>query len=296
MARVVLVHGMWNFVPGAGAEEAAGEKAAAARPYLAQGMRKAGLTGPVPEPAMAYYADLLDRVRPAGAQAAGAPPGFEALSEPEREVAAQWLVAAGAPVPPQLQNIAVAPLRQLVGWLVDDRTGPIARRLRDGIVGRLERAVVGVLHEVRAYTAAPDGAGSGPRVLVRERVAEVIRRERPQVVVAHSLGSVVAYETLHAHPDLEVPQLVTIGSPLRLPVLADRLDPGLRGGRGARPSGVRHWTNIADVGDLVAVPPKLADVFPVDQDESVDNGIDFHGLHSYLANGLTALAVLPYLS
>ena len=35
--------------------------------------------------------------------------------------------------------------------------------------------------------------------------------------MAHSLGTVVAYEALHAHPGLHVYLLVTLGSPLALP-------------------------------------------------------------------------------
>ncbi len=35
--------------------------------------------------------------------------------------------------------------------------------------------------------------------------------------MAHVLGTVVAYEALHAHPDLHVYLLVNLGSPLVLP-------------------------------------------------------------------------------
>ena len=35
--------------------------------------------------------------------------------------------------------------------------------------------------------------------------------------MAHVLGTVVAYEALHAHPDLHVYLLVTLASPLALP-------------------------------------------------------------------------------
>ena len=35
--------------------------------------------------------------------------------------------------------------------------------------------------------------------------------------MAHFLGTAVAYEALHAHPDLHVYLLVTLGSPLALP-------------------------------------------------------------------------------
>ena len=45
------------------------------------------------------------------------------------------------------------------------------------------------------------------------------------VVVAHSLGTVVAYETLALHPEWDVAGLVTMGSPLGGPRILDLLEP-----------------------------------------------------------------------
>ncbi|MEY9859871.1 hypothetical protein ABH935_005505 [Catenulispora sp. GAS73] len=288
MTPLVVVHGVFNHVRGATPEQAAKRKAAEWRPRLASGFGK--LSAAAPELAVAYYADLLRRQVQDQAQAADDDNRFDVLSRAERVLAAEWLAAAGAMLPADPQNVGLAPLRQLLGWLIDARGG-IPGTMREQTIGRLERTVVANLREVEAYTTWPDR-----RRLVRERVAETIRREQPKVVVAHSLGSYVTYETLHAFPDLTVDLLVTLGSPLRVPSLARRLDPGLRAERGARPAGVGRWVNIADVGDLVAVPPGLGKVFPVDVDESCDTGLGFHGLGGYLANGLTAAAIAPYIS
>lgn len=291
MAAVVLVHGIFNHVRGATPEQAAERKAGQLRPHLAEGLARIGAADPVPEVAVAYYADLLRRELPEQAQDDGEDPSFDDLTPAERELAAEWLLAAGAPVYEEPQNIGLAPLRQTLTDLVGERGGALTRLVREQTVRRLERVVVSVLREVDAYTT-----WTGRREAVRERIAATIRRERPGVVVAHSLGSYVAYETLHAEPDLGVELFVTVGSPLRLPELLRRLDPALRGGRGARPAGVGRWVNIADVGDLVAIPSKLSEVFPVDRDETVDTGIGFHGFGGYLAHGLTAAALAPYVA
>ncbi|MFE5517387.1 hypothetical protein ACFQ9Q_06565 [Streptomyces virginiae] len=288
MAGIVLVHGIFNYVHGATPEEAGLRRTADCRPKLAESL--AMLSVEIPEVVMAYYADLLRRELPEQAQSARETV-LEDLSDGQRAEAAQWLVAAGAPVPEDPQNVGLVPLRQMLGWLVDERGGPLESAVREQLIRRLERTVVTNLREVEAYTSWPER-----RRRVRERVAGVIRREAPSVVIAHSLGSYVAYETLHAFPELTVELLVTVGSPLRVPSLVRRLDPALRAGRGARPAGVKHWVNIADVGDVVAVPPKLSEVFPVDQDEVCDNGLGFHGLGGYLANGLLAAAIAPYIS
>lgn len=67
------------------------------------------------------------------------------------------------------------------------------------------------------------------------------------------------------------------------------------GGRAARPPGLGRWANIADRGDLVAVPRELGGRFPVDQ--HVDSHIallDFHLMGNYLRSGMTATAIAPY--
>ncbi|WP_377273113.1 hypothetical protein [Peterkaempfera sp. SMS 1(5)a] len=290
MSSVVLVHGIFNHLPGVPPAEAAVRKAEQCRPKLAAGLAAAGLDVPVPEVAMAYYADLLRDEAPERQSAVGGD-RLESLTDQELAEVYEWLVAAGGPELPDTQNVGLKPVRQMLGWLVEERSGRAAGRIHEQTVQRLERLLVGQLREVEAYTSWP-----GRRRAVRERVAEAIRAGRPSVLVAHSLGSVVAYETLHAFPGLEVELLVTLGSPLRVPTVVRRLDPGLRSGRGARPAGVARWVNVADVGDLVAVPPGLSKAFPVDQDETTDVGLGFHGLGGYLSNGLTAAALAPYIS
>lgn len=174
-----------------------------------------------------------------------ADPGFEDLTPPGRALAAQWLEAAGAPGVEEPQNIGLAPLRQMLGKLIDGRSSRLTRAVREQTVRRLEHVVVAMLRELTAYTT-----WTGRRQAVRERVAAVLRREAPAVVVAHSLGSFVTYETLRAP------------GPARRAAAHGRLAAAAAGGAapagartargpGARPAGVKRWVNLADVGDLV---------------------------------------------
>ncbi|MFG2440778.1 hypothetical protein [Streptomyces sp. NPDC048508] len=289
MTPIVLVHGIFNYVRKATPDEAAARRVSDCRPRLAESLSAFSVN--VPAVTMAYYADLLRRKLPAAAQSVHDPEDFDDLDATERSEAAAWLIAAGAGIPEDPQNVGLAPLRQMLGWLVDERAGTLTAAVREQTIGRLERALVANLREIEAYTTWPER-----RRLVRERVSEVIRREEPAVVIAHSLGSYVTYEALHAHPDLQVDLLVTVGSPLRVPSLARRLDPALRANRGAKPSGVARWVNIAGTGDVVAVPPKLGRVFPVDDDALCNTGLGFHGFGGYLANGLLAAAIAPYIT
>ncbi len=293
MAAVVLVHGIWNLVSGLPPEEAAAAKGAEFRKILGQGLEAARLPHvPVPDVAMAYYAHLLTN-RPLEEQAGEGAVRLEDLSREQLLRTWEWLLLAGAPEPTEAQAGWLAPVRLAVGWLAHESPGArgLTARAQRGLMDVIERMIVAMIRDTDSYFSRPER-----RRAARAVVAEAIRHHRPRVVVAHSLGSVVAWEALHAYPELGVELLVTVGSPLGLPGLARKLEPEPRGGRGARPAGVKHWVNIADAGDLVALPPELGGMFPVDTHAVIETGVlGFHGLKGYLANGLTAAAMAPYL-
>jgi pimeloyl-ACP methyl ester carboxylesterase len=125
---------------------------------------------------------------------------------------------------------------------------------------------------------------------IRARVVERLG-DGPVVVVAHSLGSVVAYETLHAHP-VPAPLLVTIGSPLALrSVVLPRILP-----RPPRtPDCVGRWCNFWDRDDVVVARPQLDADFPPNAagaapvtDRIDSDGIWVHTATKYLAKAAVA--------
>jgi hypothetical protein len=108
-----------------------------------------------------------------------------------------------------------------------------------------------------------------------------------QVVIGHSLGSVVAYETLCARQSAPpVPLLITLGSPLGLSAINRRLRQPP-----AYPASLSRWVNIAAPDDIVAARPDLAAAFDrnrpstarFDRTWRVDNGSEPHRADFYLA-------------
>jgi hypothetical protein len=133
---------------------------------------------------------------------------------------------------------------------------------------------------------------------VQDVIADAVAGDT-RVMVGHSLGSVVAYEALCAHPEWPVRTLVTLGSPLGLRLIFDRLrpppvpgpEPGAR--RGVWPGSVTGWTNLADAGDVVAVVEDLRPLFgPGVRQVRLHNGSSAHDLRPYLTEPLTGRAIM----
>ena len=125
---------------------------------------------------------------------------------------------------------------------------------------------------------------------IRGRLEAVID-EDTRVVVAHSLGSVVAYIALCNHPGWPVHTFVTLGSPLAAPMTAGLLGPLVRDGVGDWPGSVQRWVNVRAVGDAASAVA-LADRFgPRVEDVLVDNGHRAHAPEPYLNSDVTGAAV-----
>lgn len=100
------------------------------------------------------------------------------------------------------------------------------------------------------------------------------------MIVAHSMGSVIAYDCLSladgGRDRASVHHLVTMGSPLGLNAIVDKISEEHGGAR--VPNAVAEWTNLCDKGDVVAVASRLSENYkPNDlgvqvRDRIVENG------------------------
>lgn len=114
----------------------------------------------------------------------------------------------------------------------------------------------------------------GHREAMRKRFAETVKKYRDKriMVIAHSMGSIIAYDVLRRmgqqDTNLRVDHLVTIGSPLGLAQVKHRVQE--ENDLVRTPSLVRKWTNFTDRRDLVATDSHLADDYaPNDRDVKV---------------------------
>ncbi|WP_246102598.1 hypothetical protein [Streptomyces piniterrae] len=284
MPRVVGVHGIGKQLLGEGTLLKEWQ------PAMADGLRRAGVGDAVSELdlAMAFYGDLF---RPAGQYLAVGDPRFTAADVDEgfeQELLLAWWRAAAETdpgvVPPGADTLVATP-----------RSVQAALRALSGsrfFAGLALRSMVFDLKQVHRYLLDAE-----LRTQARTRVIDAIG-EDTRVVVAHSLGSVVAYEALCALPGHRVRALVTLGSPLGIPnLIFHRLEPRPvelgRAAQGVWPGGQGLvWTNIADEGDVVALVKELRPAFGEGlRSARVHNGSHAHDATIYLTDELCGRAI-----
>ena len=99
---------------------------------------------------------------------------------------------------------------------------------------------------------------------IRRRFVDAVKegatKPGPHIVISHSMGTVIAYDCLRRVPDCPaVDALMTIGSPLGLDEVQDKLRPEWSRRDGFPPNVRGRWVNIYDSLDPVAgFDPKFA--------------------------------------
>jgi hypothetical protein len=159
------------------------------------------------------------------------------------------------------------------------------------LVGAIERCfprssglvVLSVLRQVRRYLRDAQTKAEIDRITAAAA-------DGCTVLIGHSLGSVVAYEYLRQNPGQPVKLLLTVGSPLGLRMVRDRLPPG-------QPS-IAKWVDVRDPHDPVAAAGALGRWYPGVLDGHADNGLESHAAERYLSSkavGRALIEVLPKL-
>jgi hypothetical protein len=159
-------------------------------------------------------------------------------------------------------------------------------RAIDRVPGLNSATIDTFTRDVYVYLAYP-----GVRAQIDGKIADAINDEAC-VVLSHSLGTVVAYNVLYkriANPSF--PCLVTVGSPLGIKAIKNRIERPLRS-----PQCIQQWFNAYDDRDLVALVPLDARNFdiapPIENKSDVKNFTDNrHGIEGYLADPFVARKV-----
>ncbi|MEV4511776.1 alpha/beta hydrolase [Dactylosporangium sp. NPDC049525] len=275
---------------------------------LAEGARKAGhgdLAASLPDgrgvrTAVAYYTDLFATKEAQGTAGLDLDPASaEILGELLLEIAESAADDGSDPAGQEALALARGQLAPVEG-----RQGPgdLARRLINVATTLLDlpgvrstgqwligKAMILDLAQVARYLARgePDAAGATLDQRVRARLRTHLE-QGPAVVIGHSLGSIVAWETLHESA-VDLPLFVTIGSPLGM---RSAVLPRLRPQPLWTPEPVKRWLNFWDRDDILTGRPLLEEEFgrnsgrvrPVSARVDSD-GLWVHPATNYLSQG-----------
>lgn len=169
----------------------------------------------------------------------------------------------------------------------------------------------GIFGDGQVDTELRDAAGdmqflgdAGKRCAAERRLTDALdaarRARRPVVLVAHSFGSIVAYDALTARDSAQEPtiaRLVTIGAVVGSPTLRRIIFGESEASALRLPPGVQSWVNVRNPGDPLAAP---LEPLPHDTSASIrdvptstnNDDADTHEMVGYLRDTVTARAVL----
>jgi len=170
------------------------------------------------------------------------------------------------------------------------------------------------LRDLRRYERNREGIADRIKRLLKVPLLAASGSQRPVLLIAHSMGSIIAYDSLwelsheHGNP-VDVDRLLTMGSPLGQRFMQKKIRGHDKSGRERYPQNIHHWTNLTAVGDLTAIDPWLAKDFAemvelglVDsiEDERIlnyfrlDGKLNVHAEYGYLVNEKTAHTIAKW--
>lgn len=295
---------------------------------MSEGISVIFVPGIRPKPPVADHEHQLRRCSHAGVVAAGGS-GDEAKAIAQTLAVVPWShgfygeygdvqkdlpgverLLAGRDLPEDDVREAMGLKRRIGGWLcaVWDHLPLFAELLA---TPRMETRI----KDVRRYFRNRDGCGSEARREVAALLREAWGRGDKVVLVGHSFGSVIAYDTLweltheHGNPDV-IDLYITMGSPLTLNYMRTRLKGAHKRGVMRFPHSIRKWVNLAAVGEVTALDRKLGRCFlrihKLGLTESItDNlnlvnqfhgpdGLNVHKCYGYFASPVTGRLLLDF--
>ncbi|MDC7217383.1 MAG: hypothetical protein PQJ28_00015 [Spirochaetales bacterium] len=130
---------------------------------------------------------------------------------------------------------------------------------------------------------------------IRKKIDSFIASSIPQgetMIIGHSLGSVIGYNVLSQLEDFEIVKYITVGSPLGLKSIKNKLETPLR-----MPKVIRSgWYNAYDEKDYIALNPLDDKHFPISPTITNSNHVsnhtrNHHGIKGYLDDKTLAQAI-----
>ena len=169
----------------------------------------------------------------------------------------------------------------------------------------LPEHVKSTIEETNAYFHNYGNIGYEIRGMLKDILRPLLDKNDSILVIGHSLGSVIIFDTLWELSHNEVHKgkvdFLSIGSPLGLKFVQNKLQGHRYPNKNKFPANIKHWVNISSVGDMTAVDKNFNDDYYEmlkyglvesieDHSEKIYNfyhnndGLDCHSSYGYLVN------------
>jgi hypothetical protein len=168
------------------------------------------------------------------------------------------------------------------------------------VPGRLKSTA----EEVRRYFKNEDYIARNIRAVLKEQLRPLLKNNEKVLLIGHSLGSVIAYDTLwelshqeHIHSKVDL--FLTLGSPLGMNYVQSHLKGSDYKNEMKYPANIKRWVNVAAEGDITALDREFADDFSNMVKLNLLDEIEdhCHGIYNFFRNeeGLNAHRSYGYL-
>ncbi len=155
------------------------------------------------------------------------------------------------------------------------------------IIPLLPEEVKSAATEMNRYFNNVDNVANEIRKLLKQTLRPLIEKNQPVLLIGHSLGSVIAYDTLwelsHQEGLHGKVDFLTIGSPLGMHYVQRRLMGVKQDGENSYPKLIRRWINLSSECDIIALEGNLHNSFKEMLDQGLVKSIEDHsnGIYNY---------------
>ena len=141
--------------------------------------------------------------------------------------------------------------------------------------------------EIKRYFINKDNVACNIRDILKKQLRIKFDNNEHVLLIAHSMGSVIAYDTLWELSHLDNlngnVDLLTIGSPLGMNYIQKRLMGNKYTGKKKYPTNINRWINISAIGDVTALDRIFSDDFSEMLELKLINSIEDHcdGIYNF---------------
>lgn len=141
--------------------------------------------------------------------------------------------------------------------------------------------------EIRRYFDNSDNVAREIRKLFKHTLRPLLEKQEPILLIGHSLGSVIAYDSLWElsqqeglHGQLD---FLTLGSPLGMHYVQPHLLGMAAKDKRTYPDSIRHWINVSAEGDIAALNRNFHEVFKEMREQGLVESIEdhCHGIYNF---------------